>query len=121
MLVRGATGKMGYLNKFARLRLALGISSLFLSVQMQAMTLACANPVHGKVHSNDQCTGNSVPPPYLVNSSPGAKALVTPAHKALQFNPPRSGGPLAESTPLLLFVGIVIAVLLVRAKSINGK
>ncbi len=121
MLVRGAREKMSYLNKFARLRLALGVTSLFLSVQMQAMTLACANPVHGKVHSNDQCTGNSVPPSYLVDNSPGAKALATPTHKVLQFNPPRSGGPLAESTPLLLFVGIVIAVLLVRAKSLNGK
>lgn len=112
---------MGYLNKFARLRLALGVTSLFLSMQMQAMTTACANPAQGKIHLNNQCDRNSSPSPRLTDTPASPKAFAIPAQQGFQFNPPRSGGPLAESAPLLLFVGVVIAVLLVRAKSINGK
>jgi hypothetical protein len=117
-VVRGGNGKMGYLKTFANLRLALGVIALFCSVQTHAMVTDCVNSPGGKIN---QCSSHYSPPTRLVDSSPGAKALATPAHKVLQFNPPRTGGPLAESAPLLLFVGIVIAVLLVRAKSINGK
>jgi hypothetical protein len=112
---------MGYLKTFANLRLALGTIALFCSAQTHAMVTNCVNSSGEKIQLNNQCISHYSPPSRLVDSSPGAKALTTPAHTVLQFNPPRSGGPLAESAPLLLFVGVVIAVLLVRAKSINGK
>ena len=112
---------MGYLKTFANLRLALGFIALFCFVQTHAMVTDCVNSAGEKIHLNAQCVSHYSLPSRLVDSSRGAKALTTPTHKVLQFNPPRTGGPLAESTPLLLFVGIAIAVLLVRAKSINGK
>lgn len=101
---------------------AIGMMSFFVVAHAHAMLMDCASsPDLNLTPSSDCITGETMAPSPVSAPVTEAVADTIPASLGFQINAASSTVPLAESAPLIVFFAILIAFLLVRAKSLNNK
>lgn len=100
----------------------LGLLTLFSTIHAQAMLLDCATAASPGLAPKLDCA--MIDNRSLALAPGAAPTAITPPpseSRWFTFNPPRSANLLEESAPLVIFFSIVIAVFLVRTKSLNTK
>ncbi len=109
-------------NHRANLRFALGFIALFFAAVAQASLLDCRAVSASDLPLASECQPLATAlAPGLVNSDPGTETIEVAASHGFQLNPPRAVGSLPDSVLLIAFFTTLIAVFMVKAKSINTK
>lgn len=113
---------MVHLVKAANSRFAMGSIALIFAAHTQAALMDCAAVPATNIPVAGECQQVGLAHvPMLVTGIPAATVIPVTTASGFQLNPPRAFGSLPDSAPLIVLFATLIAIFLVKAKSINTK
>lgn len=113
---------MVHLIKVANHRFAMGFIALIFAAHTQAALMDCAAVPATNIPVAGECQQAGLAHvPVLVTGIPATTVTPVTTASGFQLNPPRALGSLPDSAPLIVLFATLIAIFLVKAKSINTK